>query len=335
MPAAFHKVSVFAILIAALAACNRAAESASPPTPVAESTTAAPKVVEPAPDLRQPLPGMIAHALCPNPAPCGDNCSNVPYVENRCWTTAHGPAAANVVISADGNPQHSTNMLLCGAGPYALCFFSGPPVATGFSNKDNNALPCTIEPGADTASCACQYYGAGISYVDINAIINQNAYYQTVQQCGHDGSLCANMADCKNIGDPANSICSQEAPVCSYVRNQNADNADQSLVPGADTISTFSLAMASDYKMAPTTNCRPGPYLGCMTAPCAFPDGVTQPADETIVQCECPLAEGPFQIGQSGAGISCDIANGSDGARYLWSAARTVKWGDPKAQHGQ
>ncbi len=281
-----------------------------------------------------PVATAIGTKLCPHPAPCGDDCANVPYVENDCWTTAHGPAAANVVISASGNPQHSTNMLLCDSGPYALCFFSGPPDATG-TGSANNALPCVVAEGADTASCSCQYYGSGVSFVDINGIRNQNAYYQAVNECGHDGAKCANMAVCGSGPKVSSASCAMpEASVCQYIREQNAELPDQSLVPGYDTISTFSLAMAKDYDMTNLPSCK-GAYLGCMTAPCSFPEGVEAPKDGSVVQCDCPIARGEYQIGQSGADITCAIADGADGSRYLWSAARTVTHGDPEQRSDQ
>ena len=70
-----------------------------------------------------------------------------------------------------------------------------------------------------------------------------------------------------------------------------------------------------------------------MTAGCRFTPGTTQPAaDHTIVQCDCPVVNGPYQIGQTGSDVACAIpSNGS--MSYLWSAAVTVKHGDPKDQH--
>jgi hypothetical protein len=315
-----------AAFVAGLAACSEAPESGS-------AATAGTKTAEVAVAANDSNVGGIKAKLCPVPAPCGDSCGNTPYVENDCWTTAHGPAAANIVISASGNPMKSTNMLLCDSGPYALCFFSGPPDKTG-TNTSNNALPCVVNESGDSASCSCQYYSSGNSFVDINGIINQNAYYETVQKCGHDGAGCANMQVCGSDSTATTAGCNmQEAPVCAYVRGQNAQNADQSLVPGYDTISTFSMAMQNDYTMLPT-ECE-GEYLGCMTAPCSFPDGTTDPATGLIVQCQCPMAKGKFQLGQKLNAEDCSIATGSDGTKYLWSAARTVAHGNPQRNYGQ
>jgi hypothetical protein len=317
------------VMVASLVACTKAPETDG----AADIKTQA--AVVPANEDGSLASGIDAK-LCPDPAPCGDNCSNKPYVENDCWTTAHGPPAANIVISASGKPQESTNMLLCDSGPYALCFFSGPPRPTGTKNsiKSNNALPCVVNESGDVADCACQYYTSGISFVDINSIINQNAYYQAVQECGHDGAKCANIQACGSGPGVSTQACGMpEATVCQYVRGQNAQSADQSLVPGYDAISTFSLAMAKDYDMTQVTDCA-GPYLGCMTAPCSFQNADDPRSDESIIHCQCPVATGPFQIGQIGSGVQCTIQLGSYGNRYLWSAARTVKHGDPQQDGG-
>ncbi len=322
---------MFAVLLAGiLTGCSKAPDQTANPTPAAAVDSAVAATNDPA--------DAVTKRLCPAQAPCGDSCSNQPYVDNDCWTTAHGVAAANIVVSPSGDPQKSSNMLMCDSGPYALCFYSGPPMATGI-NADNQALPCVVDESGDTASCSCQYYGSGISYVDINGIINQNAWYETVQQCGHDGAGCANMAACGSGPGASPSACGlPEAKVCAYVRDQNADQAAQSLVPGYDVISTFSLAMAKDYDMSAVTPCD-GDYLGCMTAPCRFAAGTDAPADGSIVQCDCPIARGPFQIGQttppgqSDLEISCAIPPGSYGAQYLWSAARTVKHGNPELNY--
>ncbi|MEO8672136.1 MAG: hypothetical protein ABI411_12535 [Tahibacter sp.] len=294
-------------------------------SPEADVKSGAAKAEPAAHGKRIPIP-----PLCPKQAPCGDHCGNLPYVENDCWTTLHGPASANVVISASGNPQESSNMLLCDAGPYALCFYSGPPDATG--KGGNQALPCTVDESGKTANCSCQYYSNSVSYVDINGILNQNAYYETVQQCGHGGAGCANMLACGSAPGVSTASCKmQEAKVCAYVRNQSAQQPAKSLHPGYDTISTFSLKMAPGYDMSGVTSCK-GTYLGCMTAPCRFPTGVSAPQDGSIVQCECPVVHGIYQIGQVGSDVACEIPP-SSGVQYLWSAARTVTHGDPAQNH--
>jgi hypothetical protein len=281
----------------------------------------------PAPEKGAHVPA--AANLCAPTPPCGDHCSNVPYKKTECWTTVYGPAANDVVISPSGNPMKSTNMLLCDPGPYALCFYSGPPDATGKSG--NKKLPCVMNQDGTVGNCSCQYYSSSISFVDMNGILNENAYYETAQQCGHDGAGCANMQACgSGTGVTTTSCGMQEAKVCGYLRSQNRTQPEKSLVPGYDVISDFSMQMASSYNMTKTTNCN-GAYLGCMTAGCKFTSG-SAPKDGDIVQCDCPAAKGPFQIGQTGSDITCDIAS-SDGNSYLWSAALTEMHGNPKANH--
>ena len=56
------------------------------------------------------------------------------------------------------------------------------------------------------------------------------------------------------------------------------------------------------------TNCSQAPYAGCMTAPCSKTD------QTGIVQCSCPVFNGPYQVGQNEQ--QCTL--GSD---LIWSAA--------------
>lgn len=254
------------------------------------------------------------------PAPCspcaeGETCSNYPFYPTDCWTTEHGPARADVV-------EGPTNLLYCDQGAYALCFFSGPPTPTG-KNPNNPPLPCVLN--GDIASCTCQVYTAGPSFVDINGILNLGAYQQTVQLCGQDGSGCANLSTCGKDG--TNSGCDQlpQAPVCQYVQNQNPNDLTVSLMPKADLISTFSMtAMATDYQIGTTPNCE-GRYAGCMTAPCFFPEGAKQPpSNGDPIQCECPTFTGKYQVGQFKQ--QCNIPS-SGGKSYVWSAANNVSGG--------
>lgn len=260
----------------------------------------------------------------PNPCPppsCGSQCANLPYVPTTCWTTPYGPAAADVVqVCGNNPPTTSTNMLKCGAGPYALCFYSGPPEKTGI-NPQNNNLPCVVDPSGKVANCTCQYYSSGVNYIDINGILNLHAYYQAVAECGASGAGCANIANSDFCAANPQADNCKEATVCQYVRNQNATNASVSLVPGANTISDFGFKMASSYNMKGVSPCASGRYAGCMTAACTFPNG-TAPADGGLVQCSCPIVEGPFQIGQirpDGNPYSCDL-----GSKHVWSASYTV-----------
>ena len=251
---------------------------------------------------------------CPDPPPCGEDCTNYPFVATECWTTEYGPAKADVIV---GGALTSTNMLYCNGGAYALCFFSGPPDPTG-TNPDNRSLPCVLE--GDIARCTCQAYTSGPYFVDINAILNLGAYYETVEACGQDGSGCANIANCGPDGTRPGCQEQKAAPVCRYVQNQNPDDPAVSLMPKADLVSTFSFAMDGDYRMG-SIPCD-GLYAGCMTAPCFFAEGTGEPpSDGAPIQCECPTYTGTYQVGQSGQ--ECPIA-GDDGTMYVWSAARTV-----------
>jgi hypothetical protein len=238
-------------------------------------------------------------------------------VPTDCWTTQYGSAKADVIT---GGALTSPNMLYCNGGTYALCFFSGPPDATGKKTAGNDPLPCVLE--GDVAKCTCQAYTSGPYFVDINAILNRGAYYETVQACGPDGSNCANIANCGPKGDKPGCKERTAAPVCQYVQNQDPEDPAVSLIPKADLVSTFSFAMDDDYRLG-SKPCPAGLYAGCMTAPCFLGEGAASPpADGQKVQCECPTYDGVFQIGQSNQ--TCSIPPGDDGTAYVWSAANTV-----------
>ncbi len=135
------------------------------------------------------------------------------------------------------------------------------------------------------ANCNCFDIPYGVYFVDINAILNHAVYETTVAQCGIDGSLCATL---------------NSAPVCHSI-NQGT------LIPGANLFSTFS------FDCIPTngigqTGCTQAPYAGCMTAPC-FKTG-----NPSIVQCSCPVFDGPYQVGQNNQ--ACTL-----GDDLVWSAA--------------
>jgi hypothetical protein len=234
-------------------------------------------------------------------------------VPTDCWTTQYGPAKADIIVGG----SKSTNMLYCNGGAYALCFFSGPPNPTG-TNPANKPLPCVQE--GNIAKCTCQAYTSGPYFVDINAILNRGAYFQTVNACGQDGSKCANMTNCGADGSMPGCTSQPQAPVCQYVKNQNPNNPNASLMPKADLVSTFSFAMDSNYKLG-STACN-GLYAGCMTAPCFFKAGhKSPPTDGEPIQCECPTYTGVNQVGQSNQ--SCSITGGGK-ATYVWSAGNSV-----------
>jgi hypothetical protein len=229
------------------------------------------------------------------------------YAYNALWTTSLGPAYANIV-------QQSSNFLKCappGGRPfsYALCYYSGPPQPTG-SNPQNPALPCTLSPDGLIANCTCYAIsntgvGAKAPYlVDINAISNLYIYQETATTCGKDGSKCPDT--------------SPEAPVCEAI-NTNL------LVPGADLISVFSPLYGGDYSTnaPPVTQCN-GLYAGCMTAPCKRTGQFDANGNE-LVNCECPVYNGPFQIGQANQNCNANPQGKGGilrpGPQYVWSAA--------------
>ncbi len=173
-----------------------------------------------------------------------------------------------------------SNFVPCRGGPYALCYYSGPSTGT-------EDLSCTLTPDGLYANCKCFDIPYGVYFVDINSILNHSVYEATIAQCGADGSLCGAI---------------NSAPVCNSVNQGN-------LIPGAQLFSTFS------FDCVPTngigqTNCGQAPYAGCMTAPC------TKTAKPGIVNCSCPVFDGPYQVGQNEQ--ACSL-----GDDLVWSAAYT------------
>jgi hypothetical protein len=171
-----------------------------------------------------------------------------------------------------------SNFLPCRGGPFALCYYSGP-------SSGPEDLSCTLTPNGLYANCQCFDIPFGVYFVDINAILNHSVYENTVAQCGIDGSLCQT---------------TNSAPVCRAV-NQGT------LIPGANLFSTFSFDCIPSNGIG-QTGCSQAPYAGCMTAPC-FDTG--KPG---IVQCSCPVFDGPYQVGQNNQ--ACTL-----GDDLVWSAA--------------
>lgn len=231
------------------------------------------------------------------------------YTFNDRRTTTYGPAYANIV-------NESSNFIQCTppAGrrfAYALCYYSGPTAPTG-TNAENPSLPCTLSEDGRYANCTCyaitnELVGARVPYlVDINAISNLDIYKKTIAACGQNGEKCA-----------SGSI---DAAVCDAI-NTNL------LVPGADLISVFSTIYSQNYTVqgeTPLTSCtgrKAGVYAGCMTAPCEF-TGKKDKNGNRLVNCKCPIYDGPYQIGQ--ANQSCDANRGTPpnrGKTNVWSAA--------------
>ena len=182
----------------------------------------------------------------------------------------------------------ASNFVPCRGGPYALCYYSGP-------SSGSQDLSCTLTPDGRYANCLCYDIPYGVYFVDINAILNRKLYEDTIAQCGVDGSLCATI---------------NSAPVCQQV-NQGT------LIPGSKLYSTFS------FECVPTdglgvTDCAQAPYAGCMTAPCSKTD------QDGIVNCSCPVFDGPYQVGQNEQ--ACSL--GSD---LVWSAAYAPPTGQTAA----
>jgi hypothetical protein len=186
------------------------------------------------------------------------------------------PAYADVITAP-------SNFLPCQGGPFALCYYSGPD-----GPPASEDLGCRVSEDGRFADCRCYEIPYGPYYVLNTAILNYAIYLETVEACGLDGSAC---------GAP------NSAPVCDYI-NENR------FIPGADLISTFSFDCVPTDGLG-STSCSPPsapPYAGCMTAPC-------QRTDEAgIVECSCPVFDGPYQVGQSE--VSCDL-----GDDLVWSAA--------------
>lgn len=218
----------------------------------------------------------------PTPAPApidARKLSSDPHFKlNTLPTTSYGPAWADILLKP-------SNFLACNNTAIALCYYSGA----------NSTTPCTTD-GGNISNCTCYEIAAGKPYfVDINAILNLEVYQATVKACGADGS------NCKPTGK-------MTAPVCESIKNNT-------LIPGAELISTFSLALEKQIPIKETSCATPAAYAGCMTAPCKR-TGKTDPATGLpLVQCACPNYTGPFQVGTAISPDQCAPAN-----NMIWSA---------------
>jgi len=163
-------------------------------------------------------------------------------------------------------------------GPYALCYYAD----------------CTVEPGG-VSTCPCfEWYGT--NYVDINGILNLDSYLATSSQCA----------------DPAACQQPNSALVCN-------DLINGSFLPSAQRFSTFSLYRAKKEPIG-STDCsnQPdrSPYAGCMTAPCFGPAMPGPDPRTATITCECPLFDGPYQIGQDVDPASCNNSPRAWSASY-------------------
>jgi hypothetical protein len=210
------------------------------------------------------------------------------FTLNTLRTTPFGKPWADILVKPE-------NFLQCKGASIALCYYSGSetPASPGAL-----ATPCELLPGEGIARCTCYEIPAGPTYlVDINAILNLDVYLDTVKVCGHDGSRCQPNGD-------------TTAPVCDAI-NRNT------LIPGADLISTFSLYLEKIYRTTNALNCTSAPYAGCMTAPCRRSE--TEVVDPVtglpLVNCACPIWTGDYQVGYPN-GNACSL-----GDNNVWSAA--------------
>jgi len=205
---------------------------------------------------------------------------NKPFKLNTLPTTPYGPPWADIL----DHPK--TNFLECKGTPIALCYYSGPGPTT----------PCILD-GLGIANCTCYELPKALPYfVDINAILNRDVYLRTVARCGKDGSRCRG---------------SNESPVCEAINNNT-------LIPGADLISTFSPFLEKQLPISLTT-CATRPYAayaGCMTAPCKRTGKIDPKIRLPLVQCGCPVYTGPYQVGTTTD--HCVLES-----NYVWSAAYT------------
>jgi hypothetical protein len=166
------------------------------------------------------------------------------------------------------------NFLPC-FGPYALCYYAN----------------CPVGPDGKTSACSC-FEWFGPNFVLVNGILNQDVWDQTMAQCSADPASCQ-----QTNGSPA----------CQAVNRGE-------FYANATRISTFGFYRAGVEPIG-STDCTnmPGPYAGCMTAPCAGP--TMSNGDGTVnIGCDCPIYDGPFQIGKKG--LTCNTAPNAWSASY-------------------
>jgi hypothetical protein len=218
----------------------------------------------------------------------------------------------------------ATNFLACRGNGFALCYYSGPgvdqPTQPGTSSPP---LPCNPNL-EDTAACTCYALPSGMhddeliwNYVEIGSILNEQVRHSTMELCHEDGSNCLNMKNQRGICREVDGVIAdaeecQMAPVCAALGNPAA-SVPQTLYPELDNailISTFSFIYSDVHEFGSTdcTEIENPTYAGCMTAPC-------REDENGLTTCECPVVEGPYQVGQTYPGLQCDIGP------HIWSAA--------------
>src|SRR4029450_12097524 len=167
----------------------------------------------------------------------------------------------------------ASNALPC-FGPYALCYYANCPVA-----ENGQVSPCNC------------FEWFGPNFVLDTAILNLDSYRETIAQCTDDPASCQQP---------------NGAPVCGDINRSE-------FYPNATRVSTFGFYRAQEEPIG-STSCTdmPGPYAGCMTAPCAGPT-MSNPDGTVSIECDCPIYDGPYQVGKSG--LQCDTTP------TRWSAA--------------
>ena len=222
--------------------------------------------------------------------------SAVDPLSHNCNEWVPNPGAGADVIAAP------SDFLPCSEFPYALCYYSGP-----------DPMPCVTGPDGKTASCECYYVDklgatpsgsvAGakttLNMVDKQSILNGCVAEETEDFCAQDG------VDCGQV---------DVAPVCWYLQNRKEIFAPPAFGQ-VDAVSTFSFAQVDGASIG-CTQCS-GTYAGCMTAPCKLQDDGN---GGVLAVCSCPLATGPYQVGQNGQ--ACDLS--PQGQGLVWSAATNL-----------
>jgi len=228
-----------------------------------------------------------------------------------------------------------SQFLACRGNAYALCYYSGPDIATPSRRyADPPVMPCTVDAdNPEAATCTCyavtelpavpddnrlglEYQ---FNYVLLTSILQADVRERTVGVCGYKGEGCLNLDNlnqCAKSGFKDDGC--QQAEVCSMLGNVRT-GTKQTLyrdLPDMELISTFSFENISQHSFG-STPCDSGLYAGCMTAPCkAGEDGLTT--------CQCPTYEGPYQVGQQSGRLN-ELGLGCELPSNVWSAANRIK----------
>ncbi len=146
---------------------------------------------------------------------------------------------------------------------------------------------CT--PGSDgtVSNCPCTTW-YGLNFVEGSSILNLPVYEANQEVC---------------LADPDRCQRPNGAPVCDTINQETFYET----VPGVTAISDFSFqGFTASAAIGSDCTDDPGLYSGCMTTAC-------YPAEDGLVNCVCPVANGPFQVGTED--VACSILPDT------WSAA--------------